>query len=95
MQLLPKESAPGPQYRNNNFIFLIRTIGNNFGYEHQNYHPELEGAIDKMTSWWEKNQSTFNLSSDIQFESEEVITKADNQWLTYVDKKRGFRSTCR
>lgn len=64
MELLPANRAPGPQYRNNVYIFLAIRIGNNFGYEDGNYRPELEQAIPKMMSWWEENRLTFEFHSN-------------------------------
>ncbi|MFC1582908.1 HEAT repeat domain-containing protein, partial [Planctomycetota bacterium] len=58
--LLPPESAPWPQYRNNIYNFLKRVLGQDFGYTFSNYNTELQNAYPKMTSWWEKNRSSFS-----------------------------------
>jgi len=64
MTLLPKDKAPGPEYRNSVYILLAITIGNNFGYEDGNYRPELEQVVAKMMSWWEENRLTFEFHSN-------------------------------
>lgn len=63
MELLPKESAPGAQYRHNIFIFLSHKIGESFGYNALNYDSALEEAITKMLLWWEDNRGVFILRS--------------------------------
>ena len=60
MTLLPAEKAPGPQYRNNVYVFLALKIGEDFGYGRGNYRPELEEAIPRMMTWWEKNRAKFS-----------------------------------
>jgi len=59
MALLPREAAPGPQYRNNTFDLLAATLGETFGYPSGNYRPALEEAVPRMLAWWQEHREVF------------------------------------
>jgi hypothetical protein len=59
VELLGADKDPGRQFRNNVFNFLAATTGKRFGYDHANYHPDLEEATDRLVRWWRANRETF------------------------------------
>jgi hypothetical protein len=63
IDLLSEDHVPDQQYRQNAFIYLMRKLNNNFGYNAENFDAALEKAIPEMVYWWKKNKKTFVLGT--------------------------------
>lgn len=56
--------GPNHQYRHNVFFFILKAVGNNFGYEHLNYDPSIDAAIVRFREWWFQERYQFEFPKE-------------------------------